>query len=296
MIDQLPLLFDEYSSEWKLAISVSLLVGASLSFIGTSFILVSFYFVNPSIRYNYRLLFWLSISDFVTSISGIFAGVLSIKSDWQHPTKWECDFQGAMIHAFNIAEFLWTGCIVVKLLLQFHGIEKMKYESTIFHGVCWGIPAVEVIILTVINAWGNNGSGWCWIHGARNPLRLTFYIPLFIVLCFSLVSVVIVLKKLPKARSSEERTTNRLIVTLSLYPMILIICWAGALVNRIQNAISPTDQHPWLYVWEYGINTLQGFLNALVFIIAIRTQIVTPPHPHQTLPSYSEFEHLIEHQ
>jgi len=274
-------------------ISVALIGGASLSCLGTIFIISVFWFMNPLGRRNYWLLFWLSFGDFCTAVSGIISGVLSLVHD-VYPGAATCAFQGSLIHFTSLSCFCWTSCIVVKMLAQFHGIESLKRETLIFHSYSWGVPLLEIIFLTSIRAWGNNGSGWCWIPGGRNPYRLLLYGPLVIIIIFSLISVAYMFKKMPSSTPSrEERISRKMILHFSLYPIILSVCWTGALVNRLQNAINPDEFVEGLYIWEYGLNTLQGFFNSIVFGSAIYQYRMLTKQDLST-DEFGEYKRLID--
>ena len=94
-----------------------------------------------------------------------------------------------------------------------------------------------------------------------------------------------------KRTSSIVSDSQLLISKLSLYPAVLIFCWLGASVNRIQNAIDPENPQIGLYIWEYLFNTQQGFLNACVFGYALYR---APEHSMVSQKQLDDLEPLLE--
>ena len=68
---------------------------------------------------------------------------------------------------FPIASFLWTDCVAVFIWLLVTSRTKPRFS--VFHAICWGIPAV---LVTFVAAFGMEGffqeggttGGWCWIR------------------------------------------------------------------------------------------------------------------------------------
>jgi len=276
-----------------IGVNVFLILSGTFSIIGTSCIILTFICIDKSVRKSHWVLFWLSVSDFFASVSSIFAGFLGLTGTISKPSEWLCYFQACLIHGSNLASFLWTACIVVKMLLQYHGLDRLQHENIIFHSICWGIPLIQIIWLSSIKEWGDNGTDWCWINGDRNPYRLTFYGPLVIIIIFCAISVITVFVRLPKPHSKEERKTRRIILNMAMYPLVLVLCWTGALTNRLQNAIDPGHPIELLYIFHYAFLSLQGFFNAIIFALVIRSQRKIQQKIN-SLPQFAEYRHLID--
>jgi len=76
--------------------------------------------------------------------------------------------------------------------------------------------------------------------------------------------------------------------------LVLTLCWVGAYVNRIQNAINPDHGVVGLEVWEYQLNTLQGFLNACVFALVLNFQ-KKQDSTESYLTTPAEYQRLLEY-
>lgn len=113
-------------------VNIAISIGASLSFIGTIFIIIVF-LSRPSIRKDYwyflilhslilRLLFWLSTADCFTSMSWLFTVLMSFTSPGQlHEGNPWCYIQGSALQASNVAALCWSFFIIMKILLQYFG-------------------------------------------------------------------------------------------------------------------------------------------------------------------------------
>ena len=115
-------------------VSIAIGIGASLSFLGTLFIIIVF-LSRPNIRKDYwfafincflltlRLLFWLSTADCFTAMSWLFTVVLMFTSPGvlQEGNPW-CYIQGSVVQSSNVAAFCWTFCIISKIALQYFGL------------------------------------------------------------------------------------------------------------------------------------------------------------------------------
>ncbi|CAM9453208.1 unnamed protein product [Ectocarpus sp. 6 AP-2014] len=65
----------------------------------------------------------------------------------------------------------------------------------------------------------------------------------------------------------ETSTSIPIIERLRLYPIVLVICWSWATVNRTREAIEPyAESLFWLFILQYSFQSIQGFLNLMIFL------------------------------
>ncbi|CAM9189802.1 unnamed protein product [Ectocarpus sp. 8 AP-2014] len=65
----------------------------------------------------------------------------------------------------------------------------------------------------------------------------------------------------------ETSTSIPIIERLRLYPIVLVVCWSWATVNRIREAIEPyAESLFWLFILQYSFQSIQGFLNLMIFL------------------------------
>ncbi|CBN79026.1 Related to G-protein coupled receptors [Ectocarpus siliculosus] len=65
----------------------------------------------------------------------------------------------------------------------------------------------------------------------------------------------------------ETSTSIPIIERLRLYPIVLVVCWSWATVNRTREAIEPyAESLFWLFILQYSFQSIQGFLNLMIFL------------------------------
>ena len=151
---------------------------------------------------------------------------------------------------------------------------------------CFGLPFVAMFLPLLTDSYGNTGTGaWCWIQTpeenedvsmTENLLNkgtmwriVLFYLPLWIAIAFNSVVYIVVtntLVRVARTQASETRPKYlKMIRRLRMYPLILVFCWMGATINRIQNVMYPNDIQYHLYIFQVSTRSLQGVLNAIVY-------------------------------
>ncbi|KAG2332655.1 hypothetical protein Bca52824_003835 [Brassica carinata] len=145
----------------------------SLSFVGSTFIVLCYCFFKELCKFSFKLVFYLALSDMLCSDD----------CSCSDPSKgFICDAQGYTTHFFCIASFLWTTTIsftlhrtVVKHKAYVEDLEAM------FHLYVWG----TFLVVTVIRSFCNNHlhlGPWCWTQTGMKGKAvhfLTFYAPLW---------------------------------------------------------------------------------------------------------------------
>ena len=153
---------------------------------------------------------------------------------------------------------------------------------------CFGLPFICMFLPLFTNSYGDTGA-WCWIETPQENEDedddasmtkallnegtmwriLLFYLPLWIAIAFNSVVYIVVtntLARVARTQASETRPKYlKMIRRLRMYPLILVFCWMGATVNRIQNVIYPDKPIYNLYLFQVSTRSLQGVLNAIVY-------------------------------
>jgi hypothetical protein len=95
----------------------------------------------------------------------------------------------------------WWGCSAVDLWLKvcmnfrpnLH-TDEYDFKDMIFHIVCWGVPAFDIILLASLQALGGSDGGvpWCGVHGRVSdyPQWVFFYAPIMIVVVLGSIAMV----------------------------------------------------------------------------------------------------------
>ncbi|XP_037494852.1 G-protein coupled receptor 1 isoform X4 [Jatropha curcas] len=154
-------------------------VASSLSFVGSSFIVLCYILFKELRKFSFKLVFYLALSDMLCSF-------FSIVGD---PSKgFFCIAQGYSTHFFCVASFLWTTTIAFTLhrTVVKHKTDVEDLEA-MFHLYVWGTSLVMTVIRSIGNNHGHLGA-WCWTETGRTRKAIhfiTFYAPLWAAILYN---------------------------------------------------------------------------------------------------------------
>lgn len=248
-----------------------------LSMIGSTFIIISYWYFKDLRKFSFTLVAWLSFADIMNQVVDFAqpspvdmikmqAGLIDITSG--------CYVQAIGDGIFELSSVLWSAAISVTLHLSvFKRIhqEQLQEKFYWYHVACFGIPLLLLIPPGADKAFGPAGA-WCWIIESKQVWRwLTFYVPMWS--CLIAVGViyfrVIRLLRRTVAQSGEHDTTavtiQRILQRLKWYPFILVIVWFFPTVNRFVEAASGGKQYFGLYLLQRCFSASQGLLNAIAY-------------------------------
>lgn len=173
---------------------------------------------------------------------------------------------------FQVAAFCWAAIIsinlwfvIVKRRLDVDNLHKY------YHAAAWSVVAVCVLIPTFTKAYGP-ASGWCWISkNARggNVLRfVSFFVPFYIAWVLILVLYFwthrVAANSFQHMREDEREKSQRQIARLRAYPIIFVILYIPATVNRVYNWMSNDDIF-FLYLLQVLTAPAVGFVNSIAY-------------------------------
>ncbi|CAD8176433.1 unnamed protein product [Paramecium octaurelia] len=275
----------------------------SLSVGGSTLMLTHLYFFDNMRVLAQRILFFLSISDFLYSI-GLLLYVEPAFSDYN---KFRCTIQGVITQFGTISAFLWSTSIAYLLYISIiqgqQSIAKLeRYQKTIFLSgfaipILMSIPPLffdsyaptpqKVPVTCSISSNDENKS----LDENRNlSLYLNlmlFYTPLIFAVLISVYFIMRSYFKIKKIKSQHELLTKQINIqlifakTLIFYPFGLFICWLPSLIVfliftfnndwfqqiQINYFISGTGIYQYIRIVQYGLSFLQGFFNSLVYLV-----------------------------
>jgi hypothetical protein len=136
------------------------------SMIGSSFVaLTTLYPVENRKKVGKSLLFWLSLSDFITSC----VYFIQISNHSNGNTSF-CKAIGLLGIFFPVSSFLWTDLVAYYLFSVI--VQRNQSDPTLnwearmkyCHLLAWGVPVVIVMIVGLAGKAGkDDGNAWCWI-------------------------------------------------------------------------------------------------------------------------------------
>ncbi|CAI0467675.1 unnamed protein product [Linum tenue] len=246
---------------------------SSLSFLGSSFIVLCYLLFRDLRKFSFKLVFYLAISDMLCSF-------FSIVGD--PSTGFFCYAQGYSTHFFCIASFLWTTTIAFTLhrTVVKHKTDVEDMEA-MFHLYVWGTS----LVMTVIRSMGNDhrhlGGAWCSTPTGRTKKAyhfITFYVPLWGAILYNGFTYFKVIRMLNNATRVRAPTSNFSLISgfaimeimalnrWGYYPLILIGSWTFGTLNVIHDLIEPGHKIFWLSVLDVGTAALMVILATILLL------------------------------
>lgn len=254
-------------------------ISGSLSILGSSFIIVTYFLWKDLRSTSRKILGYISFADFCLAAS-------ALEGLW-HSDNRPCKAQSFVTTTASLWSFFWTTFLAVFLYMIV--VKKKRREAEImfkvFHVFGWGIPLVIVGIALredkLGNDWDKVTPGWCWINSTKDEI-LWMWITgkaweisscILCFLFFILLRLHIRKKvyhdkgQLSSTLSKETalKVQKRLILVPALFVMVRI--W-GTIRFLLYSFGYRLDDHWWeealLYLQGMG-DGLQGFTNFLLF-------------------------------
>lgn len=241
---------------------------STVSLLGSLVIIASYLRFRELHKTSFALITQLSLADIGADITYFFGDPPADSS--------ACIVQGFLQQWFQLSTIFWTVAIAYMLFKTVLRQQTTKDEFRYSLLLCWGVPLVLACLPFSTDSYGDAGA-WCWIKttdtrafDAGTAWRFfIFYIPLWIVIVFNLFVYYRVYSGLAPLLSvpNDENTKGmvRVIERLKYYPMILIVCWTFATINRIYDSVHPRSPVFALVILQTMFQTLQGFFNAMVY-------------------------------
>jgi hypothetical protein len=227
----------------------------TLGLLGALFIISTFLLFREIRLFSTRLIFFLSLSDFMASLCWFPFGYLSDVS---------CLAQAMGLQFFLCSSLLWTMCISLSLVFAFYSDRFESFELSqnmkYYHIICWGIPLLSVVICFSFGRYANVGP-WCFLV-PDSLFRLFYYVPLTMVFLVNSGVFVAVRLKIAQHRYSIEARMN---VMVSFYLLAFLASQLPSLTNGLQNFFQPANPVFILYIFHALFQPMQGFFNCLVY-------------------------------
>ena len=245
----------------QLTLQLILLICNSLSLIGSIFIISAYIWLKSIRSFAFKLVFFMSISDIIHSISLLLP-----------PQGLSCQVQGFLLQYSAISSVLWTLNIAFALYVTaLKGERDPARYQTRFLILGYIIPLLLALVPLFLDAY-NEAAGWCWINSSFSvdlALRLfCFYFIVWTVIPFNLFAYIKVIYKIKQEYGGfieYQNTNNAMIKRLSLYPIVLIVCYLPITIKRTLE-IGGGDLIPFWFtcVSAFGIS-ITGFVNSIVY-------------------------------
>lgn len=254
---------------------------AVLSMLGCMFIWIVYWYFTHLRAFSFKLVLYLSISDFFHSLGNFYTAFLLPRQTHQA----FCYAQAVLDTYFTLSSVLWTSIIAYSLYLvvirETASISSMERR---FHLFCWLSPMVVTLLPLLTDGYGPS-PWWCWIKITEENYYIDqiwrgvcLYIPLWCVIVFNFYVYIRLIEFIYSMRDYTQDRMYRLklIGKLRLYPVVLLVCYLFATCNRmLEFLLAKEGPSFWIAMMGAVISNLSGFINALVygFTPAVRSAI-----------------------
>ncbi|XP_065647335.1 cyclic AMP receptor-like protein A [Hydra vulgaris] len=253
------------------SVVIYLQVFAGLSLFGCMFVIFIICLFRDYQFFVFRLLFFLSISSALQSISYLISDINNYTT---------CMFQAITMQYFSWSTLLWVISITIHVLCSTKK-KTIENKEKYLHLISWLLPLFWVALPFTKYSYGKAGA-WCWIRHDAAAMRFgAWYVPKFVVVFFLITSYSYILLKAVQekkqwagvhnnAEQAFDRNTFILkeIKQLAVYPLIYLIVSLPSLIFRIMNAIHPDDA-PDYTILILGVisSSANGAVNAVAFAL-----------------------------
>ena len=173
---------------------------------------------------------------------------------------------------FQVAAFCWSAMIAVNLWLVIVR-KRLDVDSLQFryHVVVWSVVFICVLIPNFTKAYGP-ASVWCWISKAAtfgNGFRfVSFFVPFYVawfvvIVCYIWISRVAALAY-AHMRDEDKERSQRQLARLRWYPIIFVVLYIPATINRVYNWLSQDDIFL-LFLFQVLTAPSVGFVNSIAY-------------------------------
>jgi len=254
-----------FTKEQSKVITTLTEASACATLVGTLFIIVSYLAFKEIRQFHLRLIFFLAIADFMTSI--VF--IANLHSDISNHVT--CNILAAALEFSELASAIWSFCIafVLDQVIRLSNYRIEQFEKW-FHIVAWGIPGIIAVVSWLQGIFIDTGF-WCWISDYNRGLYrwLYFYAPLVAILFYVVAVYFLISRKISNTlylstavTANSEATIQK---TFRWYIIGWTICWLPAIVDRIQDEIDPGHPIYVLTAIHSFVTPLAGFCNAIAY-------------------------------
>ena len=242
------------------------IVTASLSLVGSSFIILTWILFRNLRTFPFKLIVFLSASDFFASIAYLFSVNESMKNCNQQEY---CSIIGFCLHFFLCASFMWIFAISINLnllLVQRVGNDILKYEKY-YHLLTWGTCIILSVVPLFFDGYGDAGN-YCWIKMENEIYLATFvyHIPLLLVMIMSSINFLV--SSISVKAGRDRKTTGetvRIKIRLTMYIVVFVLFHFFEITKKIHMLADSQNPSYGLYFLARLFTPLNGLGNAVAY-------------------------------
>eukprot|EP01113_Clastostelium_recurvatum_P049655 TRINITY_DN9238_c0_g2_i1.p1 TRINITY_DN9238_c0_g2~~TRINITY_DN9238_c0_g2_i1.p1 ORF type:complete len:321 (+),score=35.45 TRINITY_DN9238_c0_g2_i1:82-963(+) len=252
---------------------IILFTGGAVGMAASLFILVTYGKYRASGRTRNRMVFFLSLCDFLFAMKFFITACLighleqfspnHITSTYDDPCFWI----GAYANFIATASRSWNMMISIRLLRTFPARSDVKQSGWPYHAFVWTYASLNTAVLIGLKGFGKGHSG-CWIAD-KNYILIFSIAPtmLFLILSFAIMIVMHVRIK----RATRDRLTSDALVQKELYfrvqlmkfTLVFVVIWITPIVTEMLHYFG-LEYNPLSFMRLVSLS-IQSLLNSLVW-------------------------------
>ncbi|KAL6079628.1 hypothetical protein QOT17_000739 [Balamuthia mandrillaris] len=263
----------EYSALWG-----SVLVSASLSLWGASFMLLSYLQISSGRSVLSKLVALLALTDLLWSFTTMATSLSKLLTHHHaDDLPWSlCVIFRFFFQFFAGASILWTSSIAVFIYLVIcrdrffaRGGGSHTRMWLLFHGLCWGLPFVSLLPMIVDGEHvlvRREYVGLCF--PAKVYHRAFWLYPIFFIFLGNAVLYFLILWRIRKERKNAmlpSTPAKEAAFTFTLYLLVFFFSWAFDVFETSFRWALPDCNLFFLVLTYRAFNNLQGFFDCLVY-------------------------------
>ena len=252
------------SDQERYQITIGSIIASSFSLVGFLFVLTTYAMIKkirllPTIKY----VICLSFADLILTLSGL---IEPVPSSSINPTF--CAIMGFLNQFGRMSSLLWTSVFAYSLFIVLKTSILNANSFNKYLMICFISPLIISFIPLVTTNWYGNASIYCWISASLDPTLDTILVTLFfygwypLAVIFNIVFYCKAISLLQNnATTIESKAT---FYQLLFYPLILILCWGPAFVDRYEISLYGINNTT-LRFFHVFLVQFQGFLNSIAY-------------------------------
>jgi len=192
-----------------------------------------------------------------------------------------CLIQAAVMQLFLPTSWLYTLCISFNMWMRIKGAPQDRFVAMakLLHVLCWTLPGTILFVVMAEQMASVHDTSWCWLSNESDArhvqILLYFFIPMAVVYSLNLFIVMYAYIKAKKDFFTDNELAGlitrtmrqklkRQMESLVTYPVIFLMCYTLALVDRFYNFKYPGEPSFTLSVL-HSIMLLDGFTTSVIF-------------------------------
>jgi hypothetical protein len=243
------------------ALKAFIFITATLSFLGSSFIIFSYYYFVELRSFPLKLITMLSVSDWFSSLQ-FYVGIDNFANKC-FEKYFACSMSATMGQFFEMASFCWTTVIafnIYQVLVARQGERVERYEK-VYHAFAWGFPMLLLVVVAATDSLGDAGN-WCWIKLDHTGARwFGYYIPLLVMMMLNGYFYVKIGRGLKSFATGQKVA---IVQRLRVYLAVFLVTRMPSVLNRGYELFA-VDHSFFLLLLQSLSAPLQGFCNAVVY-------------------------------